>query len=387
MRPRLLGIVLLTVTIPLAAAAQAPAPFVCNAIAAVPPTVRGEGLAELTGDVILNCSGNAPAGGITANVSVFLNTLVTSKLIGATSEALILIDEPAPGTQMLGVNLFQGVVSGANVITFTGIPFADAPGGLVTRVLRITNIRVNANAIGAPGQALALISISGSTSIPLNNPVQTVAFIQTSTAFPEPRCIFPGIVEVGFAEVFATAFKVRGGTGQSTPGTIYNTESGFTPDPIIPGVGTADSGTQLGFVLSGIQPGVQLSVPPSVTEGSLTITAVNPLGGGAVPVVNGMATIVYEVTAASPLTTEEIVIPVSVSDAQGTLTVRANLYPISTVGMASDTAPIPRFVDVSTEQQGTCGTFAATVPTLSPGALLAAFALLITIAAAALRSR
>src|SRR5512143_2920707 len=78
--------------------------FQCTANAGVTPLVRAEGIAELTGDLVLNCTGNVPAGGITANIRIFLNTNVTSRLyddsLPAPNEALLLIDNPAPAAQV-----------------------------------------------------------------------------------------------------------------------------------------------------------------------------------------------------------------------------------------------------------------------------------------------
>jgi len=184
-----------------------------------------------------------------------------------------------------------------------------------------------------------------------------------------------GIVEVRFTELFPTAFKVQGTTNQNTPGVIYNTESGFTPDPIIAGVGLADSGTELGLAISGLPPGAQLSVPSSISEAGLTIIAVQPPGGGNVPIVGGAATIVYEVTAASPLAAQGITIPITTSGVLarnqpgGPPMVRGTLYPISTVDTASATDPIPRFIDASTPQL-----FARECrggPAMGPGTLVA----------------
>src|SRR4029079_1422206 len=107
--------------------------------------------------------------------------------------------------------------------------------------------------------------------------------------------------------------KLQGGTGQSTPGAIYTTETGFTPQPVIAGVGTAESGTQLFATFTGVPAGVDLSVPASVTNGTLTITAVDPPGGGLVSVAGGTATIVYEVTATNIVALESVDIPVTIS--------------------------------------------------------------------------
>jgi len=73
---------------------------------AVTPTVRADGYTELAGDIVIVCSGGAPlAIGSpipTANITIFMNTAVTSRLLQATtagnaSEALLLIDELVRG--------------------------------------------------------------------------------------------------------------------------------------------------------------------------------------------------------------------------------------------------------------------------------------------------
>ena len=64
-----------------------------------------------------------------------------------------------------------------------GVPI-DAPGNRrLTRVIRITNIRANACLLGVsstliPTQIIMYISVNGSQQVTINNPQQTVAFIQ-----------------------------------------------------------------------------------------------------------------------------------------------------------------------------------------------------------------
>jgi hypothetical protein len=204
------------------------AAFQCTANAGVPPILRSEGLTELTGDIVLNCTGgtSTPAGTAipTANFSIFLNTAVTSRILDSAttkSEALLLIDEPvaaeanlcttAPtcavtgtgglsnpfkgGTPGLatGKNIWQGTVSG-NSVTFIGVP-VEPPGTVGTRIYRFTNIRANASAVapggfGTPGQVVALISATPATaatgltsSFPINNPSQIVGFVQSGLTF------------------------------------------------------------------------------------------------------------------------------------------------------------------------------------------------------------
>jgi hypothetical protein len=81
------------------ASAQVP-PFNCSTSVSVVPIVRAEGYTELVGDIQLTCNGGVPTtpGQLVpqANITVFLNTNVTSKLTsgGLYNEALLLIDEP-----------------------------------------------------------------------------------------------------------------------------------------------------------------------------------------------------------------------------------------------------------------------------------------------------
>jgi len=235
-------VALLVGLVPTASAQPQNPAFQCVANAAVPPTLRSEGLTELVGDIVLNCNNGTPTplGTVIpqANITIFLNTQVTSRLYNSSnqSEAILTVDEPiapgqtsvaqtctaiggctaiAGGTQagsiefksaflsttgaactvgttscVLNPNVFEGSVSG-NSVTFIGIPI-DPPGTTFTRVYRITNVRANATipapgGSGTPGQIIALISATPATSpfgltstFPINNPTQIVGFVQTS---------------------------------------------------------------------------------------------------------------------------------------------------------------------------------------------------------------
>jgi hypothetical protein len=294
-------------------------PFSCNASAAVPPFLRAEGLTELTGDIVLTCTGSGPSG--SANFTVFLgNTTVTSRILDATtlaSEALLLIDEPGPVagsplttsvpyvTSGAGQNVFQGTIVG-NQVTFLGVPVVP-PGTVGNRIYRVTNIRANASAVGTgasgtPGQVTAFISITGPTSVPVNNAQQTVGFVQKGLGFSVVRTndltttinaarrTFSQCADIAkdtprgvlrYTEQFATAFKASGRLGlatQNIPGQIYNTESGLIPTlgatpsvPLIIGpttalnpspsaAGQADFATRLRAVFNNIPTGVNVYV-------------------------------------------------------------------------------------------------------------------------------
>jgi hypothetical protein len=131
-------------TVPVSA--QAP-PFQCIANAGVPPIIRGEGYAELVGDLTLNCTGGiSTVAGQTVppvNFTILLNTNITSKLtttlgVGGWNEALLIIDEPHSPVNtarpilncgLAGVAPDNGVSGpGVCAITSVGIPAATYDG-------------------------------------------------------------------------------------------------------------------------------------------------------------------------------------------------------------------------------------------------------------------
>lgn len=200
------------------ASAQLAPALQCTFNAAVTPTVRAEGLAELVGDIVLNCNGGTPtvAGAAVpqANITVFLSTNLTSRITSSPfTEVLLLVDEPHSPQSLIGLspcdptnanlgicsilgtgngagtyngsanrpNVFQARNTGVNQVTFFGVPI-DPPGSSGTRTIRITNLRGNANQLGVsstlvPTQIVANLSINPPNLLPLNNPQQTVAFV------------------------------------------------------------------------------------------------------------------------------------------------------------------------------------------------------------------
>jgi hypothetical protein len=301
-----------------AATANAQPAFSCNTNAGVPPIVRAEGLTELVGDLILNCTGGTPTAlGATVpqvNFQIFLNTNVTSRLLSDPwSEALLMIDEPSGtdanggnlrycttngGCALTGVggsgikylngnagaldglgyptgdarlaaaaapaNVYQARQAGANQLVWLGVPI-DPPGTTTTRIIRITNVRANANQLGVsstliPTQIVMFVSATSTTSIPINNPQQTVAFIQPGLSFGLRTSVGLNYLQcvsnnsgaatnssssmsssrhiLRFTEGFASSFKRRNiaytnadespmPVAQNTPNNNFFTESGF----------------------------------------------------------------------------------------------------------------------------------------------------------------
>jgi len=471
----------------------------------VPPTVRAEGFTELVGDIVLNCTGGNPAVAQTANFQLFLNTNITSRLIGGLSEALLMIDEPgvagrqdicvspapvsnsapalaAPGgpslvpglpigglqssglapacnalpvggslSQTYTYNVFRGQpASAANgaanaAVIWTGIPIV-APGTNNTRTIRITNVRANAAAVPTsaslvPSQIFSFLSVSASQGVALTTPQQAVAFVlpglqfdlrncandagasnsflqcvsQNGALFTNPGAAGPGnsrIFGVRFREGFQTSFKTRletagpnGDQSSSVPGLTFNTESGFVrvSEPLLAGVGLADTGTRVAARFNNLPEGIRLfvSLQSVVPSGTATSNAVlvssdaNGAGGivsvggvtAAVPVAgttslacvgtstgisaaevgisgtgtgrSGMA--VWEVTSANSQAIDTLFFLVGVAFTSntpnnlpglGTSSVTGSFAPFyaasSSAGSASASLPIPRFIDNAT---------------------------------------
>jgi len=204
----------------------------------------------LVGDILIRCTGGDPTQAFTANFQLFLNTNITSRILGAgLSEATLLIDEPGrvirptpfcaspgsvsnsapdaaggvsavPGLPVGGLfgtgtapacnpaaaaGTFQrgtytafraqpvpsanGTANGA--VLWAGIPVVP-PGTANERTFRITNVRANAAGVAAstspvPSQIFAFLSVTGSQSLALN-PQLAVAFVLPGLQFDLTGC-------------------------------------------------------------------------------------------------------------------------------------------------------------------------------------------------------
>jgi hypothetical protein len=338
----------------------------CFANAATPQQDRAEGITELVGDLVLSCTGGTPtAAGLavpTVNITIALNTQVTSRLVGGTTnitESVLMIDDPQPGFQNLcpatalnnfacatsvvgtgfgggaklstiglpsqytAVNVYQGVLTNTNQLTFFNIP-VDPPGVGIpltggstftpTLTLRITNVRANASALGAAtGFGTSTISefISTSAGIPISGPLQTVGSIfpglvlksvsgvgstvssttgyngssggaptltQCSSRSLSSTNISAALVEyVNFSEGFATATKLRFAnslTQESIPGNSQNVEGGLVlnSSPTANNgqlIGSADYGTRVKITFAGIPAGVTIYTPTTLPSNTV----------------------------------------------------------------------------------------------------------------------
>lgn len=199
------------------ASAQVTPPITCSTTAQ-PLTVRTEGLAEQTGDVVISCTGGqAPALGTQlpqVNISLTLSTNITSRLLNdPITEALLFIDDPAPTAQApcapasgstvcaplyAGAggtatvtpngtdvrNVFQGVKQSDNTIVWLAVPI-NAPGSTGSRVLRTKNVRAAiAGSSATNGQIFAFVSIQNPpANLQINQSSVVVAFVQQGLIF------------------------------------------------------------------------------------------------------------------------------------------------------------------------------------------------------------
>jgi len=200
-------------------------------------------------------------------------------------------------------------------------------------------------------------------------------------------------------EGFAQAFKYRNyGTflsGPVFPPVLdeqnlleynYLTETGFYSPSLLtpaPTIGLADFGTRILVSLGSVSAGTKLFVPTTITltgsygagvmPGQLQLVQAGPSGNsapgyepvastamvGTTPVAEASSSgstayAVYEVVYSDPSVQETASIPVAVAFTNtpeiGTVNATTSFAPLSTIGTASESAPIPRFANFSSAQ-------------------------------------
>ncbi len=351
----------------------------------VPTNSRSTGHAELVADILLTCAGGTPTAVgqpiPQGTISVILDTPVTSRILASGwSEALLLVDEPGPGTQNVcasaggicnlqgtgnGVGSYDGTLGRANVyqgqpaftneVDFASIPL-DPPGTSGKRVFRITNIRGDATSAPASGRINMQVSAIGST-IGVNGG-QLVSNAQAAVSFTAKsiQTGAPGITQfaVSVAEKFANVFRTRtiavsnGNNFSPTPaaqaipgGSYAGSETGFyNPSfPLLSGrgnlglAGLADSGTRIYVQIANPGAGITIATnAASTTTSGGVLRLINtdatgagnfaPLGVccGAVtlsPDTTGTIRAVFEVLSANPTSIESVDLPFFVTSSAG----------------------------------------------------------------------
>ena len=163
-------------------------------VTSVPALVRVGGRAEMVGQITAACTGgDGPASPVDFDVtfSEKVTSRVLNSLVPEHLETLLLVDEPqpSPGTPAqvpctattaaagcpTSSNVFQAELANQYKLVFRNVSFE--PPGAGIRILRITNIRLDAGDIssGVPVPLTAQLSASDSSISFTNNPVN-VAF-------------------------------------------------------------------------------------------------------------------------------------------------------------------------------------------------------------------
>jgi len=361
-----------------------------------PLIVHAEGFTEAAGDLVLECSGGQPGATQIENVTIQLSVNVTNRIDADNGTDIIFTIDSGSGAVQVPA---PGVLKSPTTVTWDGVPLTLSPAG--TMKLRIANVRVNATETNPGGFVTETISVSGETTLPVNQPTLVVAtatpslFSNFSTQLicAQNGASVPS--NLSFA-AFIAAHAVFT-TTRITEGWV----AALTPRSDIQNF-NADSGDRVVVSYSGLTPGAKLYVPvavagsdaaqptaggdfglpasggkytPGVTGGSLLLSLVSGAdanGAGGAPLYtpgapgsgtvtfdtlselavgsDGTAYAVYEVMDAADSTYETAQFPTFLSVApvytgvsyQGSETVM--LAPESTVGVASTSAPIPRFI-------------------------------------------
>jgi uncharacterized protein (TIGR03437 family) len=371
-----------------AAFAQTPAPSHC-AVSAAPTQVRAEGVAEIMGDLIFQCSGSNPGVALSGNLTVFFPVSVTNRVDSNNNavDATLSVDYGS-GYTPTGI---LGRISNQS-ITFGGLSIAIPASGQFG--LKVSNIRANVRQAGI----IAPQSIQASISAPfaMDQSVIPVAYPQpglfatlystgiacTGSALP-PDVTLANLfaAQTAFAstrltEGFAGAFAARG--PNDTNGTRFLVQySGFPAgaqvyvpdfvagsDALVPTNGGDLGGSQtVGQYVPGS--GTLLLARVNLTDssgaggyvvqlpgGSMILNSVSPVG-----LTNGSGFVVYEVVDSNPGVMESAQFPTFFGIAGNTATALAqesvSFAPVSTVNAASVTAPVPRFA--ATTPASDCG--------------------------------
>jgi len=301
------------------------------------PQAAIEGRTELLGDYVLSCSGLS--GALAADITLTLNTNVTNKLGGSTTDAVLTVNGSGAG---------NGVVAGFNSLRWPGVSLV--PAGNSTASLRISGVRADASPLlteritanpGTP-QPTAItgqVSVSG---VPVSNAVEVMANAVQAMVFTEqaanpamggPQTLIPMVFQEAQASSFSAAV------------------------------------TRLYLSLSNVPATVQVYAPVFPNEGAraqLYSADVNGFGGSPVagspfaggvyqPLIasGGTVTATWVVLAADPATIETFTFPLVVVNAgSGDLSqmqVAASLAPWSDLGIPSATAPVPRYRNFSVQ--------------------------------------
>ena len=364
--------------------------------------VRGEGLTEQMGEIVLQCTGGSPSQISTGTFTIFLSVPITNKVNGnGDSDAVLAFDNGSGPV----ISSIRARYQNSNALIFSGVTFQTSPSGSVT--IHISNIRGAASYIGlgrlGGQQITASLSVNG-LNLFVSQSTFVVAVVQRAFYSSYTSRLIcsgygtPDITGLGFSAA------VNAGGSFSTVRVTEGFPSAFAPrsdDNLY----NADFGTRIFARFTGIPAGAHIFVPIAVTgsntlrqtsagdygliaNGGSYVRASNTLllalvgnadsaGGGvnSSPLFNlsnlpsgavgfdtlteiiagadGTATATYEVIDANPNGVESATIPAFVYLPRGILLSFTqigedlSLGPVSSVTQTGSTQPVPRFATVT----------------------------------------
>lgn len=225
-----------------------------------PILVRGEGLTERMGDILLECSGGQPFAGINGNLSVFLSVPMTNRVDSSGATDLHLTVDNGFGPQPANTRAYY---LNPSTQSFSGLAFYLSSTGTVN--LRLSNLRGAANQAGIDSvrQISASLSFNAGSLISFTNnifPVGTVVRSIYSSSTSSLICAQNGSPFLD-APSMSRAFDVN--AVYSTVRVTEGFESSFAPKSDI-SFQDADFGTRIVVRYTGVPAGVHLYVPVGV---------------------------------------------------------------------------------------------------------------------------
>lgn len=324
--------------LPFAVTQESASPLFCVASAPSPNEVALEGRTEVMGDLVLRCQGIPSA--LIADISLALNTNVTNAVSDLnTSDAVLTVNGGSPQ---------NGLISGYNVIHWSGVSLTPGAGGVTT--VRISQVRADASLLPEPAnlQSVAIkglvtvnsvipVPVSGALQIDPAGTAQSVGVILANAGptlnfqiLPPPPTAYPaGAIVVQFQEGSPTAFHAASETGATT---------------------------RLRLLLTGVPAGLQIMAPVSSSGGAAQLYSADLSGAGGDPisgsqssltVTDGTASATWVVQSADPAQLDSYTFVLSMPNVAGfdmsQMRVLGSLGPVSAVNVASATAPVPRY--------------------------------------------
>ena len=262
---------LLTALVCLQRASAQSSPLTCNATS-VPPIVRGEGLTERIGNIVIFCSGGTANARITGNFSVFLSVNITNRISGINVTDVQFTVENGSGPQAVNV---PGTIAGPSNLVYNGLSFTLSSTGSAT--LLIANIRGAANQLmlGSVGGIQAFVAFTAGNLVNFTNAQFPVARVQQGLYAGQSAKIICGTNGSAWPVTLTFSNLIAAGSVFASTRVTEGFADAFGPRSAWANL-NADSGERITVRYSGFTAGARLFVP-DVVAGSDTI---QPTAGG-----------------------------------------------------------------------------------------------------------